>query len=66
MMFRKVLFFLAIFACMSVAVSFAIPLSDMGAEGLTIQSIIIDPVDIGSGQSPNFYLDAIKLKLWFI
>ena len=45
-----------------VSQDFAIPLLDMGAEGLTIQSIVIEPIDIGAGQSPDFYLDVIRLQ----
>ena len=42
--------------------NFTIPLADMSVEGLTIQSLMIDPVDIGAGQAPNFYLDVLKLQ----
>mgnify|MGYP004448552553 CR=1 FL=1 len=49
-------------ASFNVRQDFAIPLSDLGVEGLTIQSIVLDPVDIGAGQAPNFYLDIIRLQ----
>ena len=41
---------------------FTIPLSDMGVEGLTVQSLVIDPVDIGSGPPVDFYLDVLKMQ----
>lgn len=41
---------------------FTIPLSDLGVEGETIQSIILDPVDIGAGQPINFYLDILRVQ----
>lgn len=41
---------------------FTIPLSDMGVDGLTIQSLMLDPVDVGAGQAPSFYLDVLRLQ----
>lgn len=41
---------------------FTIPLSDMAVAGETVQSLMLDPVDIGGGQAPNFYLDVLKLQ----
>lgn len=41
---------------------FTIPLSDFGVSGETIQSFMVDPIDVGGGAAPNWYMDVITLQ----
>jgi len=43
-------------------IKFAIPLTDFGLSGTTLDEFVIKTIDTGSGDPPNYYLDDIQLE----